>query len=261
MAPIHSNAAAGFSSGTDRYVRGRPDYPSALGDWLRDGLALGPGKTVLELGAGTGKFTARLAACGAKVTALEPVAAMRQQLQAFLPQIPVLASHADAIPLPDESQDAVLVAQAFHWFATPEALAEIRRVLKPGGFLGLVWNCRDERLPWVATLTEIMRPYARDCPVFASRRWQKLFPAPGFSSLQEESFPHSHKGPSEQVILDRVLSVSYIASLAPKERAKVTQRLQQLIAGTPTLAQAAEVEFPYVTFAFSCQKNSKSPNT
>jgi len=203
-----------------------------------------------------GKFTRHLAASGAAVTALEPLAAMSRHLQRALPDIPVLGGRADAIPLPDGSQDAVLAAQAFHWFATPETLAEIRRVLRPGGALGLIWNSRDERVAWVAALTEIMAPYAGDIPHFAGRQWQRVFPAPGFGPLEERRFPHSHRGPVEEVVLDRVLSVSYIAGLPADERAAVTARLEQLIAETPELATGGDVTLPYVTFAYSCRRTA-----
>jgi ubiquinone/menaquinone biosynthesis C-methylase UbiE len=254
MSTLHPEAAAGFSQGAARYVRGRPDYPAAIARWLQQHLGLAAEKSVLELGAGTGKFTALLAASGAAVTAVEPIAAMSRQLRAALPTIPVVRARADAIPLPDESQDAVVAAQAFHWFATPEALAEIRRVLRPGGCLGLVWNSRDERVAWVAALTQIMAPHAGDTPHFAGRHWQRVFPAPGFSHLEEQRFPHGHRGPVEQVILDRVLSVSYIAGLPASERAAVAARLNDLIAATPELATGQDVTLPYITFAFSCRK-------
>jgi len=254
MPRLHPEAATGFSRDPQRYERGRPDYPAALDDWLCADLGLGPGRPVLELGAGTGKFTQRLLSCGADVTALEPLTAMHRQLRAALPHVPILTGRAEAIPLPDDSQDAVVAAQAFHWFATPQALAEIRRVLRPGGRLGLVWNYRDDRVPWVATLTEIMKPYAGDCPSFASRRWQEVFPAPGFGPLHEVRVPHRHRGPVAQVILDRVLSVSYIANLPTTERAAVKARLERLIADTPALAAGGAVVVPYITFAYSCRR-------
>jgi len=254
MPRLHPEAAAGFSRDAQRYRRGRPDYPPALEGWLRAALGLGPDTSVLELGAGTGKFTARLLTSGAAVTALEPLAAMRRLLQESLPQVPAIAGRAEVLPLPDESQDAVVAAQAFHWFATPQVLAEIRRVLKPGGHLGLIWNYRDVKVPWVAALTDIMAPHAGGSPSFASRQWQSVFPAPGFTPLQEDRFPHRHRGPAAQVILDRVLSVSYIASLPAGARAAVRAKLERLIAETPDLAGGGDVTVPYTTFAFSCRK-------
>jgi len=130
---IHHAAADGYPVTADNYVRGRPDYAPELVGWLRDFIGLGPGKTVIDLGAGTGKFTPRLVATGARVVAVEPVAEMRAKLVAAVSNVAALEGTAEAIPRPDASVDAVVCAQSFHWFATRAALAEIHRVLKPGG--------------------------------------------------------------------------------------------------------------------------------
>src|SRR4051812_24312774 len=140
MRDLHPAAAKGFTRGTDAYVRGRPDFPPAAIDWLLGDLALGPGKTVIDLGAGTGKFTRLLIETGAVVIAVEPSATMLERLARDLPGVAALRGTAQAIPLTEASIDAVVCAQAFHWFASAAALAEIRRVLKPGGMLGLIWN-------------------------------------------------------------------------------------------------------------------------
>lgn len=103
-------------------------------------------------------MASRLLAVGADVIAIEPSGAMRSRLQALFPRVDVRDGRAQAMPLADRSVDAVICAQCFHWFASREALAEIRRVLKPGGSLGLAWNIRDATTPWVARLIEIMAP-------------------------------------------------------------------------------------------------------
>ena len=84
----------------------------------------------------------------------------------------------------------------------------MRRVLKPGGALGLIWNVRDERVDWVARITALIAPYEGDAPRFGSGRWRDAFPAPGFSELKERRFPHAHVGPPERVIVERTLSTS-----------------------------------------------------
>lgn len=254
MTAVHAAAATGFEAAADAYARGRPDYPAALDEWLRGTLGLAPGKSVVDLGAGTGKFTPKLIATGASVTAIEPVTAMRARLAHDLPNVTALDGTATAIPLPDTSADAVICAQAFHWFATREALAEIHRVLKPGGTLGLVWNMRDLTVPWVARVEAIIAPYEGDTPRFTSGAWRRMFPARGFSSLEKVSFPHGHTGPAEAVIVDRQLSVSFIASLPPAERETIAARLRYLIADEPELAGRAEVTFPYVTHAYATRK-------
>jgi SAM-dependent methyltransferase len=186
------------------------------------------------------------------VIAVEPVAAMRAQLLERNPGVEAKPGTAEQIPLADGAVDAIVCAQAFHWFANPAALAEIHRVLKPGGRLGLIWNVRDERIGWVAALTRIMAPYEGGIPRYHSGAWRRLFPAEGFGPLRERHFPNAHTGPAEQVIVDRILSVSFIAALPPAGQDDVAAQIRALIATTPELAGKSEVAFPYDTAAFSC---------
>jgi len=150
-------AAAGFGAGAQDYERGRPSYPDDLVVWMAERLRIGAGSRVVDLAAGTGKLTRLLVPTGADLVAVEPVAAMREQLAAVVPGVPALDGTAESIPLAPASVDAVTVAQAFHWFDADAALAEIARVLRPGGALGLVWNERDVREPWVAELSKLIR--------------------------------------------------------------------------------------------------------
>ncbi len=251
---LHPAASAGFSAAAEVYQRGRPDYPAALVDWLREALGLAPGRSVVDLGAGSGKLTPFLRATGAKLNAVEPVKAMREQLVAAHPDVAAQEGTAERIPFADASLDAIVCAQAFHWFASRAALAEMRRALKVGGALGLVWNVRDESVDWVASLTRLMTPYEGDTPRYSSERWRKVFPADGFSPLVEQSFAYQHVGPPERVIVDRVLSTSFIAALPDDERARFAERVRALIGATPALAGRAEVAFPYQTHAYSCRR-------
>ena len=116
---------------------------------------------MLDLAAGTGKLTRLLAEGGADVVAVEPVAAMRAVLAEAMPEITVLDGTAETIPLGPASVDAVTVAQAFHWFDAEAALAEIHRVLRRGGGLGLIWNAMDSSPEWVAVLKELVQGSAR----------------------------------------------------------------------------------------------------
>jgi SAM-dependent methyltransferase len=244
---VHPTAARGFSRAAASYSRGRPDFPPEARDWLQTDLGLGAGKTALELGAGTGKFTRLLAATGASIVAVEPVAAMLERLAADFPDVTALRGDAQNLPLASGIADTVICAQAFHWFATPAALAEIHRVLRPGGMLGLIWNVRDPSVDWVAKLTEIMAPYEGDAPRYDHGEWRHVFPARGFGPLQERSFAHSHTGAPEQVIVDRIASVSFIAALPTAGREGILDQVRELIAATPALADAKTVAFPYVT--------------
>jgi ubiquinone/menaquinone biosynthesis C-methylase UbiE len=254
MTNIHPAAEKGFGAGAATYVEGRPDYPAAIEDWLTGDLALSKGTTALDLAAGTGKFSPRLLATGATVIAVDPVPAMLEQLIRQYPQVDARSGSAQHIPLGDASLDAVVCAQSFHWFSTPEALEEIRRVLRPGGSLGLVWNVRDDTVSWVAALTRIMKPYEGDAPRFHSQKWRDVFPSPGFTELREKRFLHAHTGPPEKVIIDRIMSVSFMAALPVEERERVTSQLKEVIAGSPELAQKVEVTFPYQTLACVCTK-------
>jgi len=262
---VHRAAAQGFASGAETYVRGRPDYPPQAVEWLRSDVGLAAGTTVVELGAGTGKFTRVLLTTGAKVIAVEPVVPMLERLRRDLLQSPqspggsllsAVAGTAEHIPVASGAVDAVVCAQSFHWFATPAAVTEIRRVLKPGGMLGLIWNQRDESVSWIAEINGLLARYQDDAPRMMSGNWRKAFPAPGFAPLHETRFPHAHIGPPDRVILDRFLSVSFIAALPAPEREQVRTELRALIARTPSLAGRTEVSVPYVTMAFHCRKTS-----
>ena len=252
---IHAAAAAGFAAGAGAYVTGRPDYPPEAGQWLRDVIELAPGKTVADLGAGTGKFIPYLKNTGAKVVAVEPVAAMRDELSGRHGEVAALAGTAEAIPLPDGSLDAVVCAQAFHWFATPAALAEIRRVLRPGGMLGLIWNVRDESVPWVAAVSAITNAHEGDTPRYKGSAWRRVFPAEGFAEAGEWHARNAHVGSVQHVIIDRTTSTSFIAALPPEAQRAVVRQLHALIDATPELAGRDEIAFPYETAMYAFRKS------
>ena len=125
---LHRSAAAGFAQGADGDARNRPDCPTAAVGWLPMRSRSMKRQRRSTFGAGDSKFLPNLLATGARVIAIEPVAAMRERRAAAYPQVAALDGTADAMPL------------AFHWFATRAALTDIHRVPKPGGRLGLVWN-------------------------------------------------------------------------------------------------------------------------
>jgi SAM-dependent methyltransferase len=254
MPDVHSKARTGFGNSAQTYNRGRPDYPRELLTWLRQELALGIGKTAIDLGAGTGKFTKLLLQTGATVIAIEPVEAMRNELAKTFPEVSATVGTAQAMSLPDAASDSVVCAQAFHWFATGEALGEIHRVLKPGGKLGLVWNVRDESVDWVAAITKIIAPYEGDTPRYYKNEWLRPFKGALFSPLRETRFPYQHIGAPQQVIVDRFLSVSFIAALPHTERTNVTQQLTQLIATHPQIKGRETIAFPYETRAYCCER-------
>ncbi|HXB98155.1 MAG TPA: methyltransferase domain-containing protein [bacterium] len=247
-------AARGFQSSADAYERGRPDYPAAAVDFLADVCGIRAGAVVLELGAGTGKFTRLLAPTGAALMAVEPVEAMRLKFGALLPDVPILDGSAENIPAADASVDAVLAAQAFHWFNAERALAECRRVLKPGGMVGLIWNVRDESVPWVAEITRIIDVYEKSAPRYKSLEWKQAFQgSEGFGPLSLRSFNHRHRS-TLAAFMDRFASVSFIAALPREERDAVIHKIGDLLARHPWTQGQAEIETVYRTDVYWCQK-------
>lgn len=248
--PIHQSADQGYTKSADTYVQGRPDYPPQIMTWLTTTLDMRAGSRVTDLGAGTGKFTRYLQRTGADITAVEPVASMREQLSSQVQGITVVAGTAENMPLQDASVDIVVCAQAFHWFATEAALDEIHRVLRPGGRLALVWNKRDTQSAWVRELDAIVNAYEADTPRFHTGQWRQAFPHRGFSSLQEQRFPHGHTGTPENVIINRTLSTSFIAALPENEKRKVRNQVLSVIENSPELKNQSQVTFPYETLAY-----------
>ncbi|HXV58941.1 MAG TPA: class I SAM-dependent methyltransferase [Gaiellaceae bacterium] len=253
---LHGAAAAGFARAPEDYERGRPGYPRAAVERLASALGLRPGVRVLDLAAGTGKLTRALAGTGAEVVAVEPVAEMRAALVASLPSVQALAGAAEAVPLAAGAVDAVACGQAFHWFRGEEALAEIHRVLRPGGRLGLVWNVRDEGVPWVAELTGLMEPYRGDAPRAGSGAWRDAFARTRlFAPLERASFRHVHRLPPEGVVA-RVASVSFVAALPESERTAVLERVRALLASSPATRGRGELELPYRADVWWCSRGS-----
>ncbi|QVW26243.1 methyltransferase domain-containing protein [Pseudomonas hormoni] len=254
MKQVHHSAAAGYKTAADTYVRGRPDYPPQVADWLTGTLGLNADKSVVDLGAGTGKFTGQLVATGAQVIAVEPVPQMLEKLSEAWPDVLAVSGTAMDLPLPDASVDVVICAQAFHWFASDEALTEIARVLKPGGKLGLVWNSRDTCVSWVPRLDAIVNALEGDTPRFYTGAWRRAFPHAAFGPLQEQEFSHGHTGSPEDVIFNRVRSTSFVSALPAVERAKVDEQVRALIDAEPELRGKDVVTVPYVTAAFVAVK-------
>jgi SAM-dependent methyltransferase len=222
MTDVHP-AARAYDRVSPDYERGRPDYaPAAI-----EQLGLDAGAQVLDLGAGTGKLTRLLDAAGLETIAVDPSGAMLDELAARVPRATAVVGTAEAIPLAASSVDAVTAAQAFHWFDAPAALAEIHRVLRPGGVLGLLWNRRDESDPLQQLLAELTDPAERDTP----RGWRldvpALLEASGlFGPVETTELPHVQ--PTDEAgILSRLRSSSYVAGLPEGRRDELERRLRE----------------------------------
>ncbi|GAA2701227.1 class I SAM-dependent methyltransferase [Actinoplanes palleronii] len=228
--------AASFGAAADAYRRGRPPYPRAAVEWLVPETA----RDVVDLGAGTGKFTEQLVAAGFEVVAVEPSAGMREQLAAAVPGVAVHGGTAEHIPLPDASADAAVMAQAWHWVKPETAIPEIARVLRPGGTLGLVWNIRDLTEPWVAELDDVMHEHTRE----------EMDTAPElggpFEQLERTEIRWRHTLTRAE-LLDMVASRSYVIVLPASERDELLGNVAELLNSHPDLADHEELTLPYVT--------------
>jgi SAM-dependent methyltransferase len=230
---VHRAAATGFARSVEAYERARPEYPPEAIAYVARELDLRPGRTVVDLAAGSGKLSRPLAALGCEVIAIEPVAEMRAAIGAG---IRALDGTAEAMPIGDDSADAVTVGQAFHWFDGPAALTEIERVLRPGGGLALVWNRRPvERSALHAAISEIIAPYRGDAPAHGSGAWREAFAG---RDLAEYRFDFVQRLDADG-LANRVGSTSFIAALDEPERARVLERVRALVDG-------GAVDVPYV---------------
>jgi MOSC domain-containing protein YiiM/SAM-dependent methyltransferase len=247
---IHESAAKGFAAGADAYERGRPEYsPDAIATLVRE-LGIGPGTRVLDLAAGTGKLTRQIAPSGAEVIAVEPIAEMRAKLEAVLPNVEAIEGTAERIPLPNHSVDAVVIGQAFHWFDGIPALSELRRVLKPGGAVGLIWQPRDPRLPWIERLDEIIDRADDGHPRFRTMDWRATFDWTAlFEPLQTADFETVQRGGPETIV-DRVASISYVAAMSEARRQRVLDEVRELLASDPDTKGAEVIELPHVAHIY-----------
>ena len=243
---MHKAAEVGYQLAARDYERVRPSYPLRSLGMLTDALDLGPGKTVLDLGAGTGKFTRLLALTGARVIAVEPVAAMRERLAEVLPQVTVTAGLAEATGLPEQSVDVVVVAQAWHWFDAPAALAEAARVIRPEGALALVWNTLDLSVPWVAEYSQIYQLWRTDAvPGHSDGAWRTFFDQqPGWGPLAEGHIENPYVTDREGV-LGQALTSSMISTLDDSTRAQVRCQLEAVLDRHGLTRD--RIEIPYVT--------------
>ena len=249
-------AAQGYELGGDAYERARPSYPPQAVALLTRELHIGLGATVLDLGAGTGKLTRLLQPTGATLVAVEPVEAMRRHLAA-LGDVRVLEGTAEAIPLEDASIDSVVVGTAFHWFRGEEALAEIVRVLKPDGGLGLVWNNPDLDVDWVAEIWGLVGTKRGSAPRNRDMSWKEAFAsAPQLTPLRHSRFSHSQQLGLDGLIA-RVRSIAFVASLPPAERDALLEGVREIVGSHPGLAGGERLELPYRTDVYWSRRRER----
>jgi SAM-dependent methyltransferase len=240
-----------FELVADVYERARPEYPPEAVAWIAEEVDLRPGRTVLDLGAGTGKLTRQLVETGASVIAVEPGEAMLGQLREVLPDVEALRGGAEAIPLADGSVDAITVGQAFHWFRSDEAVPELHRVLRPGGGIALIWNSRDEERPLQREISDLIKPFFPP----NRPRVSHSVPALAASGLFDEPIERHFRFAQEldaDALVGRIASVSFVASAPPERRAELERRLREVAGRT-----GGRVVFPYLTEVYVSRRRGR----
>ncbi|HET7350592.1 MAG TPA: methyltransferase domain-containing protein [Marmoricola sp.] len=208
-----------FGRVADAYDRARPSYPTEAVSWLAGRSPV----RVLELGAGTGKLTSVLHAEGHQVLATDPLPEMLSRLREHV-AVPHVVAGAEHIPLRSRSVDVVVCGQSFHWFDHDVAMAEIARVLRPGGILAVVWNTYDVGIPWVKRLRKMIGPERT-----TEEAVMPLMESPYFGFVEHERYrfwqPHT-----ADTLLDLARSVSRVAALDEHARSRVLHDVEKLYA-------------------------------
>jgi SAM-dependent methyltransferase len=234
-----ADKATSFGSQADVYDRARPEYPADAVAWMLSADA----RDVADVGAGTGKLTSGLVAEGRVLTAIDPDPQMLARLSERLPGIPTLVGTGEDLPLPDASMDAVVFGQAWHWVDPPRASAEVARVLRPGGTLGLIWNIRDDTEPWVRELTEVMHTSDAEELIAAGG------PVVGepFGALEHATFPWTATFTVDSLV-ELAASRSYLITAAPARRNEILAAVRSL--GERVRDAEGRIGMPYVTHAY-----------
>jgi SAM-dependent methyltransferase len=241
-----------FGAAAGAYESGRPDYPREAVDWMLEPVRQHDrALRVADVGAGTGKLTRTIVEAGAEVVAVEPDPEMLATLRENVHGVPTFVGTAERMPLPDASVDAVLLGQAWHWVDVEPGSAEVGRVLRAGGVLGLVWNIRDESDPWVARLTAAMHgSHAEE--MLAGDGPRVTVP---FGALEERRWQWT-RTLTKSALLDMVASRSYIITATAPERAEILADVadlfdERLCAERGTAAGGDEtISLPYLTRAY-----------
>jgi SAM-dependent methyltransferase len=235
-----------FGEHADAYERARPEWPEEAARWLVPEEA----RLVVELGAGTGKLTRAISAPGVRVVAVEPDLRMLVVLHEH--GLEGIEGTAEAIPFGDGEADGVVAGSSLHWFELDRALAEIHRVLRPGGRVGFAWNHRDERHPAIAAMSEVIyssRP-SRQTSGWRRRDWAGEVARTGlFGEVEHVLFEHIHELPRE-ALEDHLLSYAGLAALAEDERRQEFSAVAEILDGDPSLRDGDRLRLPFVVDAY-----------
>lgn len=264
MSAVHEVAARGFGAQAATYDKARPSYPPDAVGWLARELRIERGRRVVDLAAGTGKLTVPLAETGAELIAVEPVTAMRDVLRARVPGVAAVAGVAEALPFASGSIDAVTVAQAFHWFDAARAMAELARVIRVGGRLGVIWNSREPGADWVDRVWSVMDRVELRAPwcghgtggtADTSSGWteRNLPRVAGWSPWATASFSHVQRA-THQDVVDRMLSVSRVAALPRDEQEAVLTEIRTILSEHPDTRDQPIVSIGYRATAWFTER-------
>lgn len=258
MTEMNPVSAGGFSSAAGHYAKVRPAYARGAVGRINETIPPGP---VLDVAAGTGILTGQMLRAGREVVAVEPLAEMLAQFVRALPRTPAVSAVAESLPFSGSTFSGLTIAQAFHWMDCGAALAEAHRVLQPGGVLVLVFNARDESVPWVRELTDLVeqrsggRPYSdhRD------RSWEDLVDGVGgFDHISTDRFANPVPA-SPELVLERVRSTSFVAVMEPGARESLLEEARVLIARHADTRDLEHFEYPHDTVVYQWRRAAPEP--
>jgi SAM-dependent methyltransferase len=227
---LHARRADSFGAQAEAYAEHRPDYPVAAIRWALEPLGTSERLDVLDLAAGTGKLTAGLVAEGHRVTAVEPNEQMLSELVRRVHDVRALPGHAEHIPVPDQTMDAVFVGTAFHWFDQEKALPEIARVLRPGGVVAAMWNEHDlSNAEWLAeferlSVTSVESQRQDPTGVMTNSL---------FSPIETRTFPHAHRRDSPEALIATVNTHSRMLVVDDEERTAINEKMLAFLRSRP----------------------------
>jgi SAM-dependent methyltransferase len=250
MAPLsHFNPAGRFTGLADMYARCRPTYPAAAVDLIVSRCGLGTQSLLVDVGCGTGISSRLFAERGVPVVGLEPNADMRHKAEAQSPRPGASPpryreGRAEATGFPGGTADMVVAAQAFHWFDADASLREFHRILKPTGWVALLWNEPDLSDLFTTDYVQVIYavPGATAVEVPRGRAGEPLMTHPLFQQAELLTFANE-QALDEEGLLGRVFSASY-APRQPAPAEALAQALRQLFAH---YQQRGRVVMRYVT--------------